>query len=114
MSGYRRRSGRSGPDSYGPTEDEETNEAPSYRLQQNDQPAPVNAQAPQQEYTLHRDSGQADEYEGEPASRRDNGQTQDVFQDDGSVEYDDVDMSIAELLYSTSSFYAIVRPGESF
>eukprot|EP00339_Tiarina_fusa_P026239 CAMPEP_0117021934 /NCGR_PEP_ID=MMETSP0472-20121206/16538_1 /TAXON_ID=693140 ORGANISM="Tiarina fusus, Strain LIS" /NCGR_SAMPLE_ID=MMETSP0472 /ASSEMBLY_ACC=CAM_ASM_000603 /LENGTH=571 /DNA_ID=CAMNT_0004727647 /DNA_START=43 /DNA_END=1758 /DNA_ORIENTATION=- len=111
MSGYRRRSGRRGPDRYGPTEDDESFDDPAYRLQQNDQPPPVNAHAPEQEYSLHRDNGKADEGDGESSLRRDNGQDQDAFQDEGSVEYeDDVDMSIAELLYSTSSFYAIVVP----
>jgi hypothetical protein len=113
MSGYGRRSGRRGPDRYGPTEDEEAFEDFSYRLQQNDQPPPVNAQAPQQEYSQQRDNGKADEDEGESSLRRDNDQDQDAFEDEDSVEYEeDGDMSIAELLYSTSSFYAIVVPGE--
>lgn len=33
----------------------------------------------------------------------------DVFRDEGDDE--NIDMSVAELLYSTSSFYAIVIPG---
>jgi hypothetical protein len=52
---------------------------------------------------------------GETADRSSerNGET---FRDEGSVEEEfeyDYAMSISELLYSTSSFYAIVVPGES-
>jgi hypothetical protein len=37
---------------------------------------------------------------------------QDIFRDEEDDE--DIDMSVAELLYSTSSFYAIVIPGRDF
>lgn len=47
-----------------------------------------------------------------PSQERNNG---DTFRDEGSVEEEfeyEYAMSISELLYSTSSFYAIVVPGE--
>jgi hypothetical protein len=40
------------------------------------------------------------------------GEVQDIFRDEEDDE--DIDMSVAELLYSTSSFYAIVIPGMDF
>lgn len=41
------------------------------------------------------------------------GGIQDMFRDEGD-EDEGIDMSVAELLYSTSSFYAIVIPGRFF
>ena len=54
----------------------------------------------------------------QPATAQDNGvsrihrpppEVEDVFEDE--PDDDDIDMTVAELLYSTSSFYAIVIPG---
>ena len=90
MSGYERRAdpasrGR-GRDRYGTTEDESVSE--SYR-----RPPSGHEEVPQDESAgVFRETSYEDE------------------DDDGSEAFE---MSLSELLYSTSSFYAIVIPGES-
>ena len=116
MSGYRRRSGLRGADRYGPSGEGEPYDDPSYKLQQNDHPAQATT-APrtslEQENTTSLRRDHVKSGDNDVNHHRSSRPTEDVFQDEGSVDSDGVDMSVAELLYSTSSFYAIVVPGES-
>jgi hypothetical protein len=96
MSDRRRRGGRSRVDRYRGTDyDEDYNdgqgEDDAYRLQQNE--------VKEREQDELQESGTDDQ--------------EDIFRDEDSEDEDDgIDMNLSELLYSTSSFYAIVVPGE--
>jgi hypothetical protein len=97
MSGTRRRGGRKGEDRYGPTPEADSFDD-AYRLQNNDEAE--RATPPLQS-----------------ALRPDSGRQQEIFRDEeseGDEEDDGFDMSLSELLYSTSSFYAILVPGKFF
>jgi hypothetical protein len=99
MSENRRRNGRKGGDRYGGNGDWDDE---NYQLQEDEvqafQPA---AEEPQ-----------------ESNARRAPGGAEGIFRDETSDEEEEDDeefgMSLAELLYSTSSFYAIMLPGKHF
>jgi hypothetical protein len=100
MSGTRRRGGRKGEDRYGPTQEADSFDD-AYRLQQNDEAEDRQRATPPLQSAL----------------RSEPGRQQEIFRDEeseGDEEYDGFDMSISELLYSTSSFYAILVPGKFF
>jgi hypothetical protein len=93
MSGTRRRSGRKGEDRYGPSQEADSFDD-AYRLQQNDEEEVRERATP-------------------PVQP---GRQEDIFRDEeseGDEEYEGY-MSLSELLYSTSSFYAILVPGKIF
>ena len=96
MSDFNPRSMRRGTDRYGRSDFDEANEGDNYMLQQHDE-------VPQRQHSrkLNR-PGQRGAYQS------------DVFRDEDSDggEDDGFEMSLSELLYSTSSFYAIIVPGE--
>jgi hypothetical protein len=101
MSENRRRNGRKGGDRYGGNDDWDDG---NYQLQQEDE---VQAIRPA-----------AEEEPQESNVRRAPGGAEGIFRDEASYEEEDDDdefgMSLAELLYSTSSFYAIMLPGKHF
>lgn len=101
MSDHRKRSGdRKRADRYGCDEDD--SDVDAYRLHQ------------QTEGTNRNQGGRGDTPQESAVAQP--GRSQEIFRDEESEgEYDDddgFDMSLSELLYSTSSFYAIVVPGK--
>lgn len=105
MSEHRGRSARRGEEGYGDPQAGDWEENP-YVQHTDEAPRPGSAADDKNVSRVFR-----------PSSLREQQVPQETFQDEDdafSEDSDDegVDMSVAELLYSTSSFYAIVLPGE--